>query len=103
LTKAERDAITEAVVSEIESAVLPVDKSDSSPEFKLDIAKINCPVEPKYSEALSSMIHSVGRQGICTPLTVRKYSNGRYGIVDGTLRYHAARQLGLPEVPVRVV
>jgi ParB family transcriptional regulator, chromosome partitioning protein len=48
---------------------------------------------------LSELMASVAEKGIIEPLVVRPYA-GRYQIVAGERRYHAAVQVGLREVPV---
>jgi ParB family chromosome partitioning protein len=50
---------------------------------------------------LSELIASVAEKGIIEPLIVR-HRGGRFQIVAGERRYHAAVQVGLPEVPVIV-
>src|ERR1041385_3092726 len=48
---------------------------------------------------LSELMASVAEKGIIDPLVVRPKS-GRYQIIAGERRYHAAVQVGLREVPV---
>jgi ParB family transcriptional regulator, chromosome partitioning protein len=50
---------------------------------------------------LSELMASVAEKGIIEPLIVR-HRSGRYQIIAGERRYHAAVQVGLPEVPVIV-
>lgn len=50
---------------------------------------------------LSELMASVAEKGIIEPLIVRQL-DGRYQIVAGERRYHAAVQVGLREVPVIV-
>ena len=50
---------------------------------------------------LSELMASVAEKGIIEPLVVRQKA-GRYQIVAGERRYHAAVQVGLREVPVMV-
>ena len=50
---------------------------------------------------LSELMASVGEKGIIEPLIVRQRS-GRFQIIAGERRYHAAVQVGLEEVPVIV-
>jgi ParB family chromosome partitioning protein len=50
---------------------------------------------------LSELIASVAEKGIIEPLIVRQRA-GRYQIVAGERRYHAAVQVGLRDVPVMV-
>ena len=48
---------------------------------------------------LSELMASVAEKGIIEPLVVRQ-RGGRYQIIAGERRYHAAVQVGLREVPV---
>ena len=48
---------------------------------------------------LSDLIASVSEKGVIEPLIVRQ-RGGRYQIIAGERRYHAAVQAGLTEVPV---
>jgi ParB family chromosome partitioning protein len=50
---------------------------------------------------LSELMASVSEKGIIEPLVVRPYA-GRFQIIAGERRYHAAVQVGLREVPVVV-
>ena len=50
---------------------------------------------------LSELMASVAEKGIIEPLIVRQ-RGGRYQIIAGERRYHAAVQVGLREVPVVV-
>ncbi|MGE0591184.1 MAG: ParB/RepB/Spo0J family partition protein [Vicinamibacterales bacterium] len=50
---------------------------------------------------LSELMASVGEKGIIEPLVVRQLA-GRYQIIAGERRYHAAVQVGLRELPVIV-
>ncbi len=50
---------------------------------------------------LSELMASVAEKGIIEPLIVRQ-RGGRFQIIAGERRYHAAVQVGLPEVPIIV-
>ena len=50
---------------------------------------------------LSELMASVGEKGIIEPLIVRQRA-GRFQIIAGERRYHAAVQVGLQEIPVIV-
>jgi ParB family chromosome partitioning protein len=50
---------------------------------------------------LSELMASVAEKGVIEPLIVRQ-RNGRYQIIAGERRYHAAVQVGLRELPVVV-
>jgi ParB family transcriptional regulator, chromosome partitioning protein len=49
---------------------------------------------------LSDLMASVAEKGIIEPLIVRPQRGGRYQIIAGERRYHAAVQVGLRELPV---
>jgi ParB family chromosome partitioning protein len=60
------------------------------------------PLQPRQSMGdLSELMASVAEKGIIEPLVVRA-RKGRYQIIAGERRYHAAVQVGLREVPVVV-
>src|SRR4029450_12319484 len=50
---------------------------------------------------LSELMASIAEKGVIEPLIVRQRA-GRYQIVAGERRYHAAVQVGLRELPVVV-
>jgi ParB family chromosome partitioning protein len=52
--------------------------------------------------ALKKLAESVQSEGIIQPLLVRKLSRGRFEIVAGERRWHAARMAGLKRVPTIV-
>ena len=51
---------------------------------------------------LSELMASVAEKGVIEPLIVRPQRGGRYQIIAGERRYHAAVQVGLRELPVVV-
>jgi ParB family transcriptional regulator, chromosome partitioning protein len=51
---------------------------------------------------LSDLMASVAEKGVIEPLIVRQRHGGRYQIIAGERRYHAAVQVGLRELPVVV-
>ncbi|PSM45812.1 chromosome partitioning protein ParB [Chroococcidiopsis sp. CCALA 051] len=53
-------------------------------------------------QALKELASSVKQHGILQPLLVRPLSSGRYELVAGERRYHAAKEANLVEVPVVV-
>lgn len=52
--------------------------------------------------ALKKLAESVQSEGIIQPLLVRKLSRGRFEIIAGERRWHAARMAGLKRVPTVV-
>ena len=53
--------------------------------------------------ALQELTESVREHGILDPLLVRKLATGYYQIIGGERRWRAAREVGLKEVPCRVI
>jgi ParB family chromosome partitioning protein len=53
-------------------------------------------------EALAKLAESIRRNGIITPLLVRRMPSGSYQIIAGERRWRAARAAGLDTVPVIV-
>lgn len=51
-------------------------------------------------EPLESLIESIRVEGILQPLLVRQEEDGNYTIIMGERRWRAARELGLPDIPV---
>lgn len=72
--------------------------------FNVPIEKLVVnPKQPrqKYNEEQEQeLAESVRANGILQPLVVRKNSNDTYQIVIGERRYHAAKKVGLAQVPV---
>lgn len=48
---------------------------------------------------LSDLMTSIAKHGVLEPLLVRRVNGGRYELVSGERRFHAAMQAGLSEVP----
>src|SRR4051812_43249390 len=60
------------------------------------------PLQPRKEfekEALQELIDSIRQHGIIQPLIVRPV-NGRHELIAGERRWRAAKELGLPQVPV---
>jgi len=86
------EAVLEASHSDF--VILPISKVEANQE------------QPrKYFDqiALSELTESIREHGILDPLLVRKLSSGYYQIIAGERRWRAARELGLKEVPCRVI
>jgi ParB family chromosome partitioning protein len=70
--------------------IVPIDLLDPNPQ------------QPRQAMGdLSELVASVAEKGIIEPLVVRQMG-GRYQIIAGERRYHAAVQVGLGDVPVVV-
>jgi ParB family chromosome partitioning protein len=48
---------------------------------------------------LTDLMASIDKHGVLEPLLVRRRNGGRYELVSGERRFHAAMQVGLTEVP----
>ena len=85
-------------------AMLESDRSDFS---YLPIEKVEPNKEQprKYFDhvALQELTESIREHGILDPLLVRKLSSGYYQIIGGERRWRAAREVGLKEVPCRII
>src|SRR5580698_485191 len=82
---------------EFTSAVKPIalDAIEASPDN---------PRGQVYEDAsFERLVSSISEVGILVPLVVRDLSNGKYQLVDGERRYHAAKRLRLPKVPAHVL
>jgi len=53
--------------------------------------------------ALQELVESIREYGMLDPLIVRKLGTGYYQIIAGERRWRAARELGLKEIPCRVI
>lgn len=62
----------------------------------------NHPFKVLDDEAILRTTESIAEYGVLTPLIARPLDNGRYEIISGHRRAHAAELAGLSEVPVLV-
>ena len=68
-------------------------------------------IEPKQDkprtlfeeERISELADSISEHGVLSPIIVRSVEGGCYQIIVGENRWRAAREVGLKEVPVRIV
>ncbi len=63
------------------------------------------PYQPRKEfdqEALDELAQSIKQQGVITPITVRKMSNGRYQLIAGERRFRAAKLANLGEIPAYI-
>ncbi|MBP9991286.1 MAG: ParB/RepB/Spo0J family partition protein [Bacteroidales bacterium] len=72
---------------------VPIDKIDTNP-FQ--------PRKEFNQEALDELAQSISRQGVITPITVRKMPDDRYQLIAGERRLRASKQVGLKEIPAYV-
>ncbi|MCL2563221.1 MAG: ParB/RepB/Spo0J family partition protein [Oscillospiraceae bacterium] len=84
--------------------VLEADQTDF---IYLPISKVEANKEQprKYFDpvALAELTESIREHGVLDPLLVRKLATGYYQIIGGERRWRAAREVGLKEIPCRVI
>jgi len=82
-------------------------ESDQTDFVYLPISKVEANREQprKYFDqiALAELTESIREHGILDPLLVRKLASGYYQIIAGERRWRAAREVGLKELPCRVI
>lgn len=82
-------------------------ESDQTDFVYLPISKVeaNQNQPRKYFDqiALAELTDSIREHGVLDPLLVRKLSTGYYQIIAGERRWRASREVGLKEVPCRVI
>ncbi|KWW31014.1 MAG: chromosome partitioning protein, ParB family [bacterium P3] len=71
-------------------SLLPIDKIIVNP-FQ--------PRKDFNQEALEELAQSIRRQGVITPVTVRKMPDGTYQLIAGERRFRASQLAGLTEIP----
>ncbi|MCL2046133.1 MAG: ParB/RepB/Spo0J family partition protein [Oscillospiraceae bacterium] len=54
-------------------------------------------------DKIQELAESIREHGILSPLTVRRIGEGYYQIIAGERRWRAAREVGLAEIPVRII
>ena len=60
------------------------------------------PFKVRDDEDMAQLVESIGESGILVPLVVRSKSDGRYELISGHRRLHAAESLGIEAVPCLV-
>lgn len=86
-------------------APTPVESAAPLAQSSLPVeALVPNPFQPR-SEAnlaeIETLARSIKHSGMLQPISVR-FHNGRYEIIAGERRWHAARQCGMPVVPVSI-
>ena len=69
---------------------IPLSTIDDFPEH---------PFQVKDDEEMRKLIASIRKEGVLTPLTVRRKENGRYELISGHRRKYACQTLGMEFVP----
>ncbi len=54
-------------------------------------------------EDIQDLAFDIKRNGVLEPVLVRPLNNGKYQLLAGNRRYHAAKEAGLEKVPARVL
>lgn len=54
-------------------------------------------------ESYEGLRESIRRRGVISPIVVRRMEDGRYWVIDGRNRIRACLELGLSEIPARVL
>ncbi len=69
------------------------------------IAINRCKIQSKYDEIIISekLITSIEKNGIIEPIYVQEDTGGKFHVVDGVMRFLAARKLGVEEIPAFVL
>ena len=85
-------------------------ETETKPDMESGVSEIDVnlldefaghPYSVNDDEAMDDLVESIQRIGIATPLLVRP-ADGRYQIISGHRRAHAARIIGLDRVPAVV-
>lgn len=102
LIKVQRD-----IESQHESEPAKVFESDTSVNFRnLDVELIDPnPFQPRTvfdQKPLDELKHSILKNGLITPVTVRSYQN-RYQLISGERRLRAFKEIGYPEIPAYII
>jgi len=86
------DAASEASSNDFD--YLPLQKVEPNPDQPRKVFE-----EDKIGE----LVDSIREHGMLSPLVVRKVEGGFYQIIAGERRWRAAREVGLDEVPARII
>lgn len=72
---------------------IPIDKIETNP-FQ--------PRKEFDEQALKELSISIEKQGVITPITVRRMPNDNYQLIAGERRYRASKMAGLKEIPAYI-
>ncbi len=65
------------------------------------ITSIIKPIQESYTPSFDDFVESIKARGILMPILVRRRGI-KYEIIDGVIRYHAAIEAGLTEMPAMI-
>ena len=86
----------------MESGTKEKSNADSSLSIELIVPNPDQPRSHFDQEALDALADSIKKEGLLQPILVRP-RDGKYQIIAGERRYHACKQAGLSEIPVRIL
>lgn len=63
----------------------------------------NHPFQVRHDLEMRELIDSIGESGIITPILVRPKENGLYEVISGHRRWEACKELGVQQIPAKVL
>ena len=63
----------------------------------------NHPFQVRHDLEMRELMDSIGESGIITPILVRPKENGLYEVVSGHRRWEACKELGVQQIPAKVL
>ena len=97
-------AILGDVSIDLEPAKVSTDVTAAINTISIDSIEAN-PFQPRKDfdeDTLNELAQSIQRQGVITPITVRRMPNGKYQLIAGERRFRASQIAGLKEIPAYV-
>lgn len=63
----------------------------------------NHPFQVRHDLEMRELMDSIGESGIITPILVRPKENGLYEVISGHRRWEACKELGVQQIPAKVL
>ena len=63
----------------------------------------NHPFQVRHDLEMRELMDSIGKSGIITPILVRPKENGLYEVISGHRRWETCKELGIKQVPAKVL
>ena len=63
----------------------------------------NHPFQVRHDWEMRELMDSIGESGIITPILVRPKENGLYEVISGHRRWEACKELGMQQIPAKVL
>lgn len=63
----------------------------------------NHPFQVRHDLEMRELMDSIGESGIITPILVRPKENGLYEVISGHRRWEACKELGMQQIPAKVL